>query len=145
MKHVLITLTLAAAFTLKSFAGNNTVNYMAEQHFTAAFKGATNVEWKVNADYVKAIFIYDGQKQEAFYDLNGKAIGTTKAVTVERLPENGLQTINKKYRNYKLVEAIEFNNDDETAYFVTVDSDTKTLILKISETGAVTTVKNIIK
>lgn len=156
--------TLIALVTLLSFGAfaadggkkaddtNKVSNYVIRQ-FETEFGDAKEVTWTVNENYEKAEFTVDNVKMAAFYDVNGKYIGHTEAVTYNALPAGARKQIARDYEGYHVKELIRFQfadaptsalarltaisiYDDEV-YFLSLNKADKEATLKISPSSAV--------
>ncbi len=136
MKKLFIAAFFAIA-SLSSFAApvNKSV---ATRNFRFDFKRAVNVTWSQTGDFLKASFNMDGQKLEAFYNPDGERIGTTRAISLDELPVNAKRKFAQKMEGYTVKEAIRFEGNDESAYFISGVKDNKTVIVKVLDSGTVT-------
>jgi hypothetical protein len=144
MKKLFLAACMAVLMTASAFADGSKVNNKALKHFNTEFAEATHVEWKTGADFAKASFIWNEQRMEAFYDSDGELIGTSRAVTLERLPMNASRYIQRKYADYTPTEAIEFDNVKEgLGYYVSLVKDNTKVVLQVSSQGSVSVFKKI--
>ena len=142
MKKVLFSAILTVVIAASSFAANVTnATTNAARVFAIEFKGAENVSWTSSADYVKASFTLDKKKMEAFYDLQGSLIATSSNISLDDVPTSAKRSLAKKFAGYTVKEAIKFDGTDETAYYISAENDTQSLILKVSDTGFVSVFK----
>jgi hypothetical protein len=129
----------------------NTIGTVAKINFDSDFKGATDVQSKRVETFDKFSFTSkDGQKLEAFYDFDGKLVGTTQYKTFADLPLKGQNEIKTKYKDYT-VDKVVFYDDNETNisdmilygvqfedadnYFVELSKGNKTIILQVNTNG----------
>ncbi len=148
MKKLFIAVLLVAAIGTSAFANPTTVNYKILNSFGTDFKGAENVSWKINKDFVKASFTYDETQIDAFYNIDGEFIGTSKQFELNKLPKKGLETITKKYPYppYKLIESIELTYaDGDKGYFISFEKNNETLVLQVSTSGEVSVFQKTVK
>jgi len=138
-------LATALLVSLSSFASNDNksdVNTLAKKNLLRHYSGATNIEWKSEAQFNKASFQIENQKLEVFYDQNGDLIGTTKVVAFDKLPKAAIQTITSEYTfpEFNLRECIEFVDAyNVKKYFISMETVNDRIILEISKTGSVST------
>jgi len=140
MKQLFFMALLVIATGTSAFAGANTISTKVNDHFTAAFKNAKNVDWKTDAKFDKASFVLDGKKVQAFYDVEGELIGTSKTWDFDKLPKSALETLTTKYTypDYQLKDCIEFvNSNNEKNYYVSFDKKNETVVLEITKGGMV--------
>src|SRR4051812_40760056 len=97
---------LMAALLLVTIAGSalatetNTVSSTVANNFAYDYTKASNVTWTTTDNYVKATFILNNQRMEAFYNLEGDKIGSSTAFNVEELPVKAKRVFAKKYDGY---------------------------------------------
>ncbi len=140
MKKLFIAVLFVTAIGTSAFANPTTVNYKILNSFGTDFKGAENVSWKVTSEFVKASFVYENTKLNAFYNLDGELIGTSKTFELNKLPKKALETITKKYPYppYKLGECIEMTYPDgEKNYFLSFEINNETLVIQVSRAGEI--------
>jgi hypothetical protein len=137
---------------LKKLEGSN-ISPVAKRNFSSDFKDAKNVEWKRIDTYDKASFTgKDGQKMSAFYDIEGKLVGTTMIKTFADVPENAQKEIKKSYNDYTIDQVVFYddneNNDtdmilygtqfeDTDSYFVELTKGAGKIVLQVSPIGEV--------
>jgi opacity protein-like surface antigen len=134
MKKLFFATLITVAAATSAFAKDvNKVNYRAQQNFKLDFKGAEKISWTVKANFAKADFTYQGEKMEVFYNTNGEMIGTSKNITLDQLPTYAKRMLAKKYNGFTITEAIRFEGNDESAYYVSAENNTEKVILKVSD------------
>ncbi len=141
MKKLFLSALLMVALATSSFADVNKINGRILNNFNSAFSEASNVQWTLKETFAKATFISDNEKMEAFYDLNGEMIGTSRAVTIEHMPTNVKREFAKKYADYVIKEMIRFDGMDETAFYISAENEKKSIIFKVSDAGTVSIFK----
>ncbi len=135
MKKLLVAMCMVATISTAAFADVK-VSSKALQHFKANFKDAASIQWKASGEYTKASFTWNSQRMEAFYDISGELIGTSRAITLNALPTAAQQTLQEKYADYVATEAIEFDNvKDGLNYYVSLVKDDTKLVLQVSASG----------
>jgi hypothetical protein len=128
----LLTVTVATtAFT----ADDNKISTRIKDNFKTEYAEVDNVTWSVKSDYVKASFEIKGAATSVFYNLEGETIATSKKITLEDLPVHAKRTFAKKYSDYVVKEAIQFDGVDESAYFISAENDKQSVILKVMAGG----------
>ena len=138
MKKLLVSAVLTVLIATSSIAADvNELNSKVVSNFSIEFKNAKNVTWKSTENFVKASFILNDKSMAAFYDLDGNMIGTTTNIAIDDLPTNAKRAFAKKYAEYTVKEAIQFNGVEETAYYISAESEQQTLLLKVSVAGFV--------
>ena len=140
MKQLFMTALIAIAIGTSAYAGPTTISTKVNDHFTAAFTNAKNVTWKSDQNFDKVSFVLDGVKVQAFYDVEGELIGTSKTFAFDKLPKSALEIITTKYTypNYQLRDCIEFvNATNERNYYVSFSKQNETVVLEITRGGMV--------
>jgi hypothetical protein len=128
-----------AALTLATSAiasdGSKNVNYWVLNKFNATYQEAKEVNWIVTDKFAKASFLMDGEKMEAYYSPEGEFIAESKTVAITALPRAAKKALDKKYRDFTIKEVIEYNTTEKVEYYVTVENDKSSKILKIGSGG----------
>jgi len=137
MKKFIIAIAVIAFTTASAVYASDAsnVSIRIKDAFATKFEGAKNVNWTTNLNFVKATFDYKNEKVEAFYALDGSMIGTSRAVLTSALPLAAQKELDKKYSSYKTTESIVFEGEEETCYYVSLENDKQSVILKISAEG----------
>ena len=146
MKKIFIAAMMAVLVGSSAFAADNKdvvkVNYRAKTTFDAHFAGATNVTWTQRETYTKASFVIADQAVEAFFSPEGELVGSSRKIEFSKLPLEAIQTIQKKYSTYTVTESIEFDQNGERNYFVSLADGKKKQILQVSLYGSVSIYKD---
>ena len=141
MKKLFITALVALAIGTTAFAGPKSISASVTKHFTNTFTKAQNVTWKSDEQFDKVSFVLNNEKVEAFYDVQGELIGTSKTIAFDKLPKSAIQTITTKYTfpDYQVKECIEFQNvnNNETNYYVSFTTKNEYIALEITRSGSV--------
>jgi hypothetical protein len=128
----LLTVTVAtSAFT----ADDKKIDSRIIRNFNTEYADADKVTWCVKSTYVKASFEVDGKQTDAFYNLNGESIGCSRKITLDNLPVQAKRQFAKKYSDYTVKEAIKFDGNEESAFFISAENDKYSVILKITAAG----------
>ena len=143
MKKLFIAALIMVAAGTSAFALDiNKENYKVRNSFETRFAGAENVSWSAAEYYIKASFTMEGEQSEAFYSIaDGELIGVGRKLDLKKLPVKAMKKIKKDFADYKITDSIEFENEGEKAYYVSVDNGSKTKILQISLYGNVSVYK----
>jgi hypothetical protein len=151
MKKLLV-LSLFTAFALGVYAKGTTgkltdeigVTQVTKKQFESDFKDAKNVSWSISDLTQKASFVLNDHKMSAFYDLQGKYLGTTKQVDFNDMPFKTIREVSETYKGYSPVSVIQVadrpvssESDDTGAYVVSMTNSEKTIYVKVSTTGYV--------
>lgn len=123
----------------------NSVNFWVLSKFKDNYKGATDVNWMIAPDYVKASFLYEGEKVEAYYTTKGDFIAEAKAIPSEDIPRAAKKIIQKQYSRFRMTQVIEYSTNEKVEYFVSLENDVESKVLKISVYGDVEVFKTMKK
>jgi hypothetical protein len=142
MKKLFIAALLVISFAGSAMAEPRPVTTKVLTHFNAFFAGATNIQWKTGSVFVKASFTQNEQQWEAFYDMEGELVGTSRNIAFTQLPAKAAACITKKYAEYAVKETIEFNNEKEgLVYYVSLVNNGVKLIMEVTASGDVSVFK----
>lgn len=139
MKQLFIAALIAAGFTSTAFASTITIDNTC-QDINCVVENYKNVVIENKADFTKASINDQDVKQEVFYNIDGDFIGASKNITYDKLPSKSIKTISKKFLapEYTVKNCIEFvNADNETKYYVSLDTKSQRTVLEINEFGNV--------
>src|SRR3954466_2261521 len=146
MKKLLLIALVVVTVTASAFAkGSEAVSTAAVSNFKVEFKQACDVKWSTTENFVKASFVLNHERMEAFYNLDGDKIGTSKSFNTEELPVKAKRALAKRFSGFTVSQSIEFEGTDEKAYFISAENDKESVILKVTSFGDLSTVKRTIK
>ena len=135
-KKLFIAGIAVTCITASALANGEETNAKAVSNLQKEYKNAENIEWKVTPNYTKASFSWNGQHLVVFYNNEGETIAESKFINLNNLPLKAQQFINRKYADYKVTEAVEFNSEENgLCYYVSVVKDNSKEILKITPDG----------
>lgn len=138
MKKLIIAAIIAVSIARSAFAAPTaSVNYNVLRSFKSAFKGASDMQWTMKQDFAKSSFVINDERVEAFYNLDGEMIGTSKAITLDAMHVDAKRAFAKWYSNYTVKEAISFEGKDENAYYISAENQKEKAIIKVSESNHV--------
>ncbi|MHA4809806.1 hypothetical protein ACX0G9_16955 [Flavitalea flava] len=143
---------LAALFAMTLLIGSSTPSLAGDKKDIPHFKGvesfiktfpqATDVNFMVKQQYIEVNFTWNNMQLQAFYDLDGSYIGTSRQIDVKDMPLPHLMSIKKEYANFKPIEAIEFSQEGNgLSYYVTVVAPQKMYVLQIAADGTISVFK----
>jgi hypothetical protein len=135
MKKIILSIAtmLMMGVSISAFAGKNdegTVNQLAVRSFKKDFTGASSVTWEQRESYTKATFSLHGQVLFAYYNSNGDLQAVVRNITSDQLPINLLSSLKKEYGDYWISDLFEIASDDQTSYYVTLETADKKVVLK---------------
>ena len=109
MKKLFVSALLAVLVIGSAFAADTkNINLTILNNFRSQFTKAADVNWTTTANYAKATFTVNNQPMEAFYNMDGDMIGTSKKITLEELPVRAKRSYAKTFNGYTVTEAIYF-------------------------------------
>ncbi len=136
MKKLFFTALIAVSISFSSSAqAVNQIDQKAVNNFEAVFIGASNVNWTSKQDLTIASFIQNNHKVEVFYNPDGDLIATTRQIQIKDAPASVKKAVEKKYSDYLVKEVLELKSSDDTNsnYFIAVENDKETIVLKANE------------
>ncbi|WP_207495003.1 hypothetical protein [Aridibaculum aurantiacum] len=142
MKKLFFAALIATTVATTAFATDaKKIGVRVHNSFKADYGNIENVNWTLRDNFAKASFQLNGEKMEAFYDVEGNNIGTSKAIAVDAIPTSAKRALAKKFADYTVTEAIQFDGVDESAYYISADNSHEKLVLKVSATDIVSVYK----
>jgi hypothetical protein len=132
MKKLVVSLAMFLAVFGTALAADGTkISYRVEEAFKKEFAGATSVKWDVirKHDLYQAHFIYNNERINAFFDVEGNLIATGRYVAVAHLPLMLRKNMIEKYKGYQVQDVIEFVQGDETSYLISVENEKSKLLV----------------
>lgn len=132
MRKLFFAALTAIVFTTSAFAeGDASINRNIRNSFQDDFGIVEGVQWGTTANFATATFILNNKRTNAFYEHDGKLIGTTQAINIDEMPASAKRAFAKKYSNYTVTESLRFEGISETAYFISAKKDNKSVVLKV--------------
>jgi hypothetical protein len=144
MKKLILSAFLAITVTTGAFAtGENKISYFVLSSFKHDFKDVTNVTWSSKTGLAKASFTYNNQRMDAFYNPDGKLFATSKSINLDDLPVSAKRSFAKKYEGYAVKEAIKYESQEEQSYYLSVENEKESLIIKVDENDRLSLLKRV--
>ncbi|HEX2684052.1 MAG TPA: hypothetical protein VHL77_08980 [Ferruginibacter sp.] len=142
-KKILIGLFLVLAGISTTFAnsGEENVNAQIINSFKKDFTGATNVQWSNGKDFTKATFTLNEHVVYAYYSDKGDLLGVTRNIVPGQLPMNLLNDVKRNYNQYWIADLFEIASNNETTYYITLETSEQKLVLKSAGTNGWETFK----
>jgi len=143
-KNFLIALLVAVVFSGSAFANTGkSVNALVKQSFQREFAGAQSVSWEVisDKDIFHASFIYNNERLNAYFDAEGTLLATGRYVKQENLPMLVTKGIAVRYKQFNILESIEFVTGSETSYIVKLENEKLSLYVQAFNDGSTTVLK----
>ena len=132
MKKMILVLAVIVS-AMSAFASDEKVNAKVLQAFQTEFNVAKNVSWTTGENYFKAEFVFNNQRVQAFYSVEGELLGLTRYITLPDLPLSLQANLKKNYSDYWISDVFEVSKSDATGYYITLeDADTR-LVMKSTD------------
>jgi len=122
-----LVLTVSASF---AFTGTESVSRQALNTFSSDYAAASDVTWTITKDFFQVAFTLDGQRMFAFYNKSGDFIAITHNISSVQLPTGLKKSLKKLMGNRWITDLFEVSHDDETSWYVTLESADQKIILK---------------
>lgn len=148
MKKAIIAAVLVSTLSVAAFAGNGDkvadkktgeekVSNEVVNEFNADFKGAKNAVWTVTSNCQKVTFTIDGAQKTAFYDLQGKYMGSTQNITIQDIPYYAQESIDGDYKGYTVGQVFKYESNGtgdqpRVTYFVDLKKGNSELVIKVA-------------
>ncbi|RPD48762.1 hypothetical protein [Paracnuella aquatica] len=130
MKPLFILLTIVSSYFAQAANTPAEVDPAVIKAFNRTFANTSKVTWTVKEDLFQANFEVSGRQATAFFSQGGELVVITRSIQVSELPLVLQAKIQEKYASKQVVEAIEASDEYSIRYFVTVEDDTKKIILR---------------
>lgn len=132
MKKMILVLAIIVS-AMSAFASDEKVNAKVLEAFQTEFNAVKNVNWTAGENYYKAEFVFNNQRVQAFYSVDGELMGLTRYITLLDLPL-GLQTnLKKNYSDYWISDVFEVSKSDATGYYITLEGADTRLVMKSTD------------
>ena len=142
---------------LKKLEGTK-VSEIAQKNFKIDYGNIQNVQWKRNGTFDEAAFRKDGKLMTAFYDIQGKLVGSTQAATFSELPARAQQDIKTKYKDYTVGPIVFFDDneandtdmilygvqfDDQDTWLLELTKASRKIVVQVDKQGSVSFFKEL--
>ncbi len=130
-KSILIGALLLMVGLSTTFANiKETVNERVLNSFNKEFVGAKEVNWENGKTFAKATFKLNNQVMFAYYSQDGELLAVTRNLISGQLPISLLADLKKNYSDYWITDLFEMANNQETSYYITLESASQTIVLR---------------
>jgi hypothetical protein len=117
-----------------SFAhGIEGVSEKIQNSFKKEFADAKDVQWESTKDFAKATFTQHGQVMFAYYNAEGNMLAVTRNIVASQLPITLLAEVKKNFGEYWISDLFEMSSNNETGYYITLESGDQKIVLKSSD------------
>lgn len=139
MKRKLVTLTLAFVMIgATAFATNGPkVSEKILASFNKEFPGAQHVKWNESNDYLSAVFVLSDFRAEAWFDVNGELLGTSRDLLYNQLPLAVMRSIESRFPDASPIEVKEITNSNGTSYRLVLDTKKVKYTVKSNADGEI--------
>jgi hypothetical protein len=136
MKKI-ITILAMTLIVSTSFASiePETVSNQALNTFNSEFVGATAATWTINKSFYQVTFTLDGQQMFAYYNKSGEFIAVSQNISSVELPNSLKKGLKKVMSNRWITDLFEITNNDQTSWYVTIESADEKVVLKSDNGG----------
>ena len=136
MKKI-ITILAMTLIVSTSFASiePQTVSGQALNTFNSEFVGATDATWTINKDFYQVSFILDGQQMFAYYNKSGEFMAVSQNISSVQLSNYLKKDLKKVMNNRWINDLFEITNNDQTSWYVTVESADEKVVLRSDNGG----------
>jgi len=112
-----------------------TVNKRVAASFHRDFDGAKDVSWQSAPTYIKATFSLGDHILFAYYSQEGDLIAVVRNILSDHLPILLQSDLKRQYREFWVTDLFEMATDEQSTYYVTIESADQTLVLRSSGEG----------
>jgi hypothetical protein len=135
MKKSILTWALIVMVGIStSFAhGIEGVSEKVMSSFKKDFTEAQNVQWESSKEFAKATFSLHGQVMFAYYNNEGNMLAVTRNIVAAQLPINLLKEVKSNYNEYWISDLFEMSSNDDTSYYITLETGDQKLVLKSND------------
>ncbi|HXB29708.1 MAG TPA: hypothetical protein VNW49_07810 [Puia sp.] len=140
MKKRILLLSIAlVSFTAFSFASVTptatsvapaSISKNVINSFNREFANASNIQWEINANFVKAQFNVNDMVLFAYFNNSGELIAVTRFISPNQLPLELLTSLKKANSNYWVSDLFEIQTETGTSYFATLENADQKVVLK---------------
>jgi len=135
-KRILILALVLVGMSSFSFAVDIPgVNNQVQTRFNREFVNAKDVKWESHENFIKVSFQMNDMVLFAYYLPNGDQLAVTRFISPNQLPIRLLTTLKKDHSGYWISDLFELNDNDGTEYYITIENDSQTKVLKSSADG----------
>ena len=132
-KSILILAMLLTTIVGSSFANRTDDNKnRAAASFKQDFASAKEVTWETGKELVKATFKLNEQVMFAYYTESGELMAVVRNMVSSQLPINLLTNLKKNYQGFWITDLFEVSSNNESSYYVTLESADNVVVLKSS-------------
>lgn len=137
MKKLVLSFSLVLTLVAGSAFANAdpTISEDVKESFKKEFAGAELVKWEEAGDHVKAIFVLNGFRTEAYFKQNGELQGSARSLFFSQLPLVVMTSVDKRFAGADIIDVNEVNNSSGTYYRITLESGKKKYRVRLNADG----------
>ena len=125
------TFAFALLLTIVSFAKPaDSATGEISASFKKNFKNAQILNTETHQAFTKLTFKMNEVIMFAYYDNNGELLAITRNIISSQLPINLLMSLKNSYSAYWITELFEFNGNNTTCYYVSLESADASVTLR---------------
>jgi hypothetical protein len=94
-----------------------------------------DASWTVNKNFYQVTFTLDGQQMFAYYNKSGEFIAVSQNISSVELPNNLKKSLKKLMSDRWITDLFEITNNDQTSWFVTIESADQKVVLRSDNGG----------
>ena len=133
MKSLILAVIFSSLFATKSEA--QTIPASINHAFNTSFPQAGKAVWSSTGKFYRAQFNLEGENQIAFFNNRGELLAVSRYIDFTSLSHRLRLNLIKQYPNYNISEIFQVNSDLDTDYYVTLERNGISFILKSSGNG----------
>ena len=133
MKSLILAVIFSALFAVRSKA--QTVPAGISLAFNSSFPQAGKADWTTAGKLYRAEFNLNGERKFAFFNQVGEFVAESRYIDFSSLSHRLKLDLIKQFPNYNISEIFEVNTDSGTDYFVTLERNGISFVLKSPENG----------
>lgn len=107
------------------------------QSFQREFPTARILKWEKNGDYLKATFVFNENRTEAWFSNEGELQGTIRCLLYDQLPFAVMRGIESRFPSAGIIDILEITNSNGTSYRITAESKKGKFLLIATSGGEV--------
>ncbi|NML23901.1 hypothetical protein HHL16_23675 [Pseudoflavitalea sp. G-6-1-2] len=130
-KRILILVIMIITGTVATFAAPvEPVDQKISEAFMKEFTGAQDIRWDNGKNFVRATFKLNNQVMFAYYTADAELLAVTRNITTSQLPVTLQAELKNTQQNQWISDLFEMSSNGNTAYYITLESSTYTVVLR---------------
>lgn len=145
MKKIILAVSMFLTIGVSAtFANDGTkVDPKVLSAFQNDFASAKDAKWEIKTGISQVKFSLYDQYLIAWYNEEAKLISTVRNILYQQLPLSVIKSLEDKYNGADFLSITEVTKENETNYFIQVETKEKKLLLKANSSGNLSVVKKI--